>query len=155
MAEALAPVRATGKRKTAVAQVRLNFGTGQVNVTLGTDLNRRTTTAADNSGSEPPVVIDAHRRNVRTDLAVFRLGFDAATPAVRQVQHDVPAFVHDDLVPLAWNLAPADLDGLTAGVHVDGATDLGKPDVSILIDDLDLGRRADDLDGSESVLDPQ
>ena len=32
MAEALAPVRATGKRKTAVAQVRLNYGTGQVNV---------------------------------------------------------------------------------------------------------------------------
>ena len=32
MAEALSPVAATGKRKTAVAQVRLNYGTGQVNV---------------------------------------------------------------------------------------------------------------------------
>jgi small subunit ribosomal protein S9 len=32
LAEALAPVSATGKRKTAVARVRLNFGTGQVNV---------------------------------------------------------------------------------------------------------------------------
>ncbi len=30
MAEALAPVRATGKRKTAVAQVRLNYGSGRV-----------------------------------------------------------------------------------------------------------------------------
>ncbi len=32
MAEALAPVAATGKRKTAVARVNLNYGTGQVNV---------------------------------------------------------------------------------------------------------------------------
>ncbi len=32
MAEALAPVAATGKRKTAVARVRLNYGTGQVRV---------------------------------------------------------------------------------------------------------------------------
>ena len=32
MAEALAPVAATGKRKTAVARVRLNYGTGQVKV---------------------------------------------------------------------------------------------------------------------------
>ena len=32
MAEALAPVAATGKRKTAVARVLLNYGTGQVNV---------------------------------------------------------------------------------------------------------------------------
>ena len=32
MAEALAPVAATGKRKTAVARVRLNYGSGQVKV---------------------------------------------------------------------------------------------------------------------------
>lgn len=32
MAEALAPVTATGKRKTAVARVRLNYGSGQVAV---------------------------------------------------------------------------------------------------------------------------
>ena len=32
MAEALAPVAATGKRKTAVARVCLNYGTGQVKV---------------------------------------------------------------------------------------------------------------------------
>ena len=32
MAEALEPVQATGKRKTAVARIRLNYGTGQVNV---------------------------------------------------------------------------------------------------------------------------
>ena len=32
MAEALAPVAATGKRKTAVARVSLNYGTGQVKV---------------------------------------------------------------------------------------------------------------------------
>ena len=32
MAEALAPVAATGKRKTAVARVHLNYGTGQVKV---------------------------------------------------------------------------------------------------------------------------
>jgi small subunit ribosomal protein S9 len=32
LAEALAPVAATGKRKTAVARVRLNYGTGQVKV---------------------------------------------------------------------------------------------------------------------------
>jgi len=32
LAEALAPVVATGKRKTAVARIRLNYGTGQVNV---------------------------------------------------------------------------------------------------------------------------
>ena len=32
MAEALAPTAATGKRKTAVARVRLNYGTGQVKV---------------------------------------------------------------------------------------------------------------------------
>ena len=32
MAEALAPVQATGKRKTAVARVCLNYGTGQVQV---------------------------------------------------------------------------------------------------------------------------
>jgi len=32
LAEALAPVAATGKRKTAVARVRLNYGTGQVRI---------------------------------------------------------------------------------------------------------------------------
>ena len=32
MAEALAPAIATGRRKTAVARVRLNYGTGLVNV---------------------------------------------------------------------------------------------------------------------------
>jgi small subunit ribosomal protein S9 len=32
LAEALASVAATGKRKTAVARVRLNYGTGQVRV---------------------------------------------------------------------------------------------------------------------------
>ena len=32
MAEALASVAATGKRKTAVARVRLNYGTGQVRI---------------------------------------------------------------------------------------------------------------------------
>jgi len=32
LAEALAPVTATGKRKTAVARVRLNYGSGQVAV---------------------------------------------------------------------------------------------------------------------------
>ena len=32
MAEALAPVAATGKRKTAVACVRMNYGSGQVRV---------------------------------------------------------------------------------------------------------------------------
>ncbi len=32
MAEALAPVAATGKRKTAVARVRMNYGSGQVKV---------------------------------------------------------------------------------------------------------------------------
>jgi len=32
LAEALAPVAATGKRKTAVARVRLNYGSGQVKV---------------------------------------------------------------------------------------------------------------------------
>jgi len=32
LAESMAPVVATGKRKTAVARVRLNYGTGQVNV---------------------------------------------------------------------------------------------------------------------------
>ena len=30
MAEALAPIVATGKRKTAVARIRLNYGSGQV-----------------------------------------------------------------------------------------------------------------------------
>jgi small subunit ribosomal protein S9 len=32
LAEALAPAAATGKRKTAVARVRLNYGTGQVRI---------------------------------------------------------------------------------------------------------------------------
>ena len=32
MAEALAPAEATGKRKTAVARIRLDYGTGQVQV---------------------------------------------------------------------------------------------------------------------------
>jgi small subunit ribosomal protein S9 len=32
LAEALAPVTATGKRKTAVARIALNYGTGQVQV---------------------------------------------------------------------------------------------------------------------------
>jgi small subunit ribosomal protein S9 len=32
LAEALAPITTTGKRKTAVARIRLNYGTGQVTV---------------------------------------------------------------------------------------------------------------------------
>jgi len=32
LAESMAPVNATGKRKTAVARVRMNYGTGQVHV---------------------------------------------------------------------------------------------------------------------------